>query len=126
VLSPVIIQAAIGGTATATNIRRREPPFYGSVANDRNEIAPPHRRPSISMARVHFVRGRKTGHVTQVGTIPPKTLIGAKRVDLASQSGRNWLSAGGHSRLWLIKSALKDKGSAFRQLLPYQNSNPIN
>jgi small subunit ribosomal protein S21 len=34
---------------------------------------------------------------------------------LASQSGRNWLSADGHSRLWLIKSALKDKGSAFRQ-----------
>jgi hypothetical protein len=46
---------------------------------------------------------------------PAKRLIGAKSADLASQSGRNWLSSGGHSRLWLIKSALKDKGSAFRQ-----------
>src|SRR5258708_23677913 len=70
--------------------------------------------------------GQKMGLATQVGTIPPKTPDRRKGADLASQSGRNWLSAGGHSRLWLIKSALKDNGSAFRQLLPYQNSNPIN
>jgi hypothetical protein len=59
--------------------------------------------------------GQKMGHVTQVGTSRQKRLIGAKSADLASQSGRNWLSAGGQSRLWLIKSAPKDKGSAFRQ-----------
>src|SRR5258706_13415649 len=59
--------------------------------------------------------GQKMGHLTQVGTSRQKRLIGAKSADLASQSGRNWLSAGGQSRLWLIKSAPKDKGSAFRQ-----------
>jgi len=70
--------------------------------------------------------GRKMGLATQVGTIPPKTPDRRKGADLASQSGRNWLSAGGHSRLWLIKSALKDKARPFASLCLYQNSNPIN
>jgi hypothetical protein len=49
-------------------------------------------------------------HVTQVGTIPPKSLIGAKSADLASQSGRKWtFPALADTR------GLKLKGSAFRQ-----------
>src|SRR6267154_1851231 len=70
-------------------------------------------RPSLWLGSTSS--GPEDGPRDSGGTLPPKSLIGAKSADLASQSGRNWLSAGGHSRLWLIKSALKDEGSAFRQ-----------
>jgi hypothetical protein len=88
----------------------RNPLFGHAHAIDRNPIEAMTvlGATAISMARDRIVRAKS--HTIQVGTIPPKTL---DRPDLASQSGRNWLSAGGHSRLWLILRALKVKGSAF-------------
>jgi hypothetical protein len=69
----------------------------------------------ISMARVHFVRGRKMGHVTQVGTIPPKTLMGAKvRIWPLKAGAIGFPPVDIPGFGWYIR-ALKVKGSAFRQ-----------
>jgi hypothetical protein len=81
------------------------------LAVSSNTSAPsPVARPSISMARVRLVRAGRWATRLRSAQSRQKRLIGAKSADLASQSGRNWLSAGGHSRFWLITSALKDKG----------------
>src|SRR5258707_3434768 len=85
--------ASVGGATVASLGSLREPQFDGSVANDRNEIAPPHR--SSLRSRRHSNTSPNGSALCVTAKLPGHVRVGSKAALTAPKTDFRFTPKGG-------------------------------